>query len=182
MAKIILVTGGCRSGKSDIALEMAEKLSSSRLFVATCPVIDNEMTERIARHTAERQGRGWVTIEEETNIAAVLESSRNKYDVILIDCITLWVNNIMFNRSAESMDCGLADDVVALCQDWLDRAKEIDATLFCVTNELGLGIVPENKLARIYRDIVGSCNQMIAAAASDVHLVSCGIPLQLKGN
>ena len=180
MAEIVLVTGGCRSGKSSIALKMAEEKSSNRLFVATCPVIDTEMTDRVDLHKAERLGRGWVTVEEETDIAVVLENSKDIYDVILVDCITLWVNNIMFTRSSENMDCGVTDDVIALCEDWLYRAKNIDATLYIVTNELGLGIVPENKLARIYRDIVGSCNQMIAAAASEVYLVSCGIPLQLK--
>lgn len=180
MAEIILVTGGCRSGKSNFALDLAEKKSPHRLFVATCPVIDHEMTDRVDKHKAERCGRGWVTVEEETNIAAVLDSSKNIYDVILVDCITLWVNNILFNSPAEKMDKAYTDNVVSLCREWLGRAKDIDVTLVCVTNELGLGIVPENKLARIYRDIVGSCNQMIAAAASEVYLVSCGIPLKLK--
>lgn len=181
MGNIILVTGGCRSGKSLFALEHAEKISSRRLFIATCPVIDTEITERVDAHKKERRGRGWDTVEEETDLGLFLHCEKNKYDVILIDCITLWVNNILFRRGTKELNGQVSDYVCSLCRTWLDRAEQIDATTVCVTNEVGLGIVPDNKLARLYRDVVGSCNQLIAARASKVYLVSCGIPLRLKG-
>lgn len=181
MGTIILVTGGCRSGKSNFALEYAEKISPHRLFIATCPVIDVEMTDRVDAHKKERNGRGWNTVEEEGDLAFILDREKNKYDVILIDCITLWVNNVLFKQGVEYLPREVSAEISALCQKWLDVAEQIGATLVCVTNEVGLGIVPENKLARLYRDVVGSCNQLIAARASEVYLVSCGISLRLKG-
>jgi len=181
MANIILITGGARSGKSSYALELAESISTKRLFVATCPTIDPEMSERVRRHQEERRGRGWETIESETDLTAVFSNKSIGFDVVLLDCITLWVNNILFadeKNSAEFTDGHIA----ALCNEWLEAAKKSACTVICVTNEVGLGIVPDNALARKYRDLVGTCNQLIGRNSSEVVLVSCGIPLFLKKN
>lgn len=179
MAKIILITGGARSGKSSYALERAELLSTKRLFVATCPKVDGEMSERVRRHQNERNGRGWVTIETETDLTAVLANRNEEFDVILIDCITLWVNNVLFNK--ERMGAAVDDYYIReLCKKWLEAATNFAGTVICVTNEVGLGIVPDNPLARKYRDLVGTCNQLIGKKADEVILVSCGIPLVLK--
>ena len=179
MSKIILITGGARSGKSSYALERAEAISSNRLFVATCPKIDSEMSERVRRHQEERNGRGWITVENEINLDAVFKERTAGIDVVLIDCITLWVNNILFAHDSEGF---VVDDhfISELCSEWLETTKHFTGTVICVTNEVGLGIVPDNPLARRYRDLVGTCNQLIGRNASEVVLVSCGIPLLLK--
>lgn len=179
MAKIILITGGARSGKSSFALELAESLSSRRLFLATCPKVAPEMSERVERHQQERKGRGWVTIETETSLAEVLTEQIAGFDVVLLDCITLWVNNLLFSR--KDQETTLNDRRISvLCNEWLEAAGTFSGTLICVTNEVGLGIVPDNPLARRYRDMVGTCNQLIGRTANEVILVSCGIPLFLK--
>ncbi len=179
MAKLILITGGARSGKSSHALELAEALGSKRLFIATCPSVDEEMTERVKRHKEERQGRGWTTIECETELKTLFPTKVNGFDVVLLDCVTLWVNNLLYNHNCS----GIAiDDQLAgkLCKEWLDKTVDYLGTIVCVTNEVGLGIVPDNALARKYRDLVGTCNQIIGRRADEVIFVSCGIPLHLK--
>ncbi len=181
MARIILITGGARSGKSSYALQRAELLAKKRLFVATCPKVDAEMTERIRRHQQERAGRGWVTVETETDLSAVFTGQNMVFDVVLIDCMTLWVNNVLFTEES----CGTAVDdsrISVLCDKWLEATRHFAGTVICVTNEVGLGIVPDNVQARNYRDLVGTCNQLIGREADEVVLVSCGIPLVLKNN
>jgi adenosylcobinamide kinase/adenosylcobinamide-phosphate guanylyltransferase len=179
MAEFILITGGARSGKSSYALEVAEGISARKLFVATCPNIDLEMSQRVIRHQHERDGRGWQTVEVETDLAALFPDKTKDFDVVLIDCITLWVNNILHQASQQDR---VIDDfqIRDLCFKWLQGAKDYNGTVICVTNEVGLGIVPDNALARHYRDLVGTCNQTIGKKADKVILVSCGIPLHLK--
>lgn len=178
--KLILVTGGARSGKSSYALERAESLSTKRLFVATSPQVDAEMTERVKRHKEERRGRGWTTVEREKDLVSVFKSEALHFDVVLIDCVTLWVNNILFDHFENKQE-PLDDRVLGqLCEKLLAAASLFDGTVIFVTNEVGLGIVPENALARKYRDLVGTCNQLLGKAAHEVVFVSCGIPLSLK--
>lgn len=179
MARIILITGGARSGKSSYALQRAERLSSKRLFVATCPDVDAEMSDRVRRHQQERKGRGWVTIETETDLSAVFAEQCTGVDVVLVDCVTLWVNNVLF--AGESRGSTVDDaSISVLCEEWLDATRHFAGTVICVTNEVGLGIVPDNSQARRYRDLVGTCNQLIGRKAGEVVLVSCGVPLVLK--
>ncbi|GAB4342984.1 MAG: bifunctional adenosylcobinamide kinase/adenosylcobinamide-phosphate guanylyltransferase [Desulfobulbaceae bacterium] len=177
MGEIILITGGSRSGKSAFAQRLAEDFSSSRLFLATCPVSDGEMAARIARHVADRRRTGWDTVEEEVEIIARLRQAEG-YGVVLVDCLTLWVNNLLF-RKGENVD---EDVMAAAARELAGAARSHPGTVVFVTNEVGSGIVPENRLARLYRDLVGRLNQGMAAAADRVYLVSCGIPLQIKGN
>ncbi len=178
MGRLILVTGGARSGKSDYALQLAQSLPGPRCFIATCPVVDSEMDERIARHREDRAGAEWQTVEEQTDIAAVLLAHQDD-PVCLIDCLTLWVNNILYH--GEQSRNMLSDAELCRQSGLLIQAAGIHhGTVICVTNEVGMGIVPDNPSARLYRDLVGRCNRMMAAAASEVYLVSCGIPLRLK--
>jgi adenosylcobinamide kinase / adenosylcobinamide-phosphate guanylyltransferase len=181
MTKLILITGGARSGKSSYALELAETLGEKRLFVATCPNLDSEMTERVRRHKEERQGRGWKTIECEMDLGALFPEHVAEFDVVLVDCITLWVNNVLYNHELSGV---VIDDrlIGQLCRNWLNKTSSFTGTVICVTNEVGLGIVPDNALARKYRDLVGTCNQILGKAADEVILVSCGIPLHLKND
>jgi len=177
MARFVLITGGARSGKSSYALNLAEKISDKKLFVATCPNLDTEMSDRIRRHTEEREGRGWQTIEEEIDIAGLFPEKVQRADVVLIDCITLWVNNILYLSGEENVD---DHKIKALCLMWIEKMATYSGTVICVTNEVGMGVVPDNKIARKYRDLVGTCNQLLGKIADEVILVSCGIPLTIK--
>ena len=179
MARIALVTGGCRSGKSAHAQRVAELLPPCRAYVATSPVTDPEMAARIEAHRHSRRDRGWDTIEEEIDLEGVF-SRGIAYNVMLVDCVTLWVNNLMYRGELVGGAIG-EKEVASRCAAMLDAAHACPASVIFVTNEVGLGIVPENAQARLYRDLIGRANQIIAARADWVVLVSCGIPLDLKG-
>ncbi len=178
MGRLILVTGGTRSGKSDYAQHLAESLSGPRLFVATCPKVDPEMDERIKRHQKARADADWETVEEETHLAKVFERL-NGAGVCLIDCLTLWVNNLLYSEKT-SGEVLTEEKIAKDCAELISEIKRSTATVICVTNEIGMGVVPENQTARRYRDLVGCCNRCIAKAADEVVLVTCGIPLTLK--
>ena len=179
MAELVLVTGGARSGKSGYALARAEGISENRCFLATSPVSDGEMRQRIERHRREREGRGWRCLEEETDIAGLIAEIA-PYGVILVDCLTLWINNLLFH--AEALSGSFAEeDLRHETGRLLAAIAAYPGTVVLVSNEVGMGIVPDNRLARHYRDLVGTCNRLVAAAADEVVLVSCGLPLVLKG-
>lgn len=180
MARVILVTGGSRSGKSSYAQRRAEEAASKKLFVATSPNVDAEMNERIEKHKQDRLGKGWDTVEEQVNLTQVIDSNQD-YKVILIDCLTLWINNLMFQEEEAQQDID-EKTVEKLCRKLSHCCTSHPGTIFFVTNEVGSGIVPESATTRLYRDLVGRCNQVIAAFADEVILVSCGIPLTLKNN
>lgn len=180
MAKLILITGGARSGKSDYAQMRAEELPGEHFFLATCPVVDQEMGDRIKRHQQDRQNGMWQTVEEEIDIPSVLNTLPSA-SVCLADCLTLWVNNLMYR--AENTNGSFDEDIMRRHTEvLLNSATQYQGTLICVSNEVGMGVVPDNPLARKYRDCVGRCNRLIAAAADEVILVSCGLPLFLKEN
>lgn len=178
MGRLILVTGGARSGKSDYALERAQALPGPHFFLATCPSIDPEMNERIARHQAERKRGMWQTIEEEIELPLTI-STLQSGSVCLVDCLTLWVNNLLYLADKRNLSFG-EEELRMRCELLLHAAADYQGTLICVSNEVGMGIVPDNASARLYRDLVGRCNRMVAAAADEVILVSCGLPLYLK--
>jgi adenosylcobinamide kinase/adenosylcobinamide-phosphate guanylyltransferase len=179
MARVVLVTGGCRSGKSAYAQNLAESLPGRRAYVATCPVVDDEMRRRIEKH---RQARSqlWETFEEPLLLDGAIRSTA-AFPVVLVDCLTLWVNNLMYRAQQQGQDTG-EEQVAANCGQVLAACKDRAGTVIFVTNEVGMGIVPDNAPARRYRDLVGRCNQVMAAGADAVALVSCGIPLFLKGS
>jgi len=179
VARIILVTGGSRSGKSRYARELAETLGQPRAFVATCPVVDDEIRERIARHQQARAQGGWHTIEETTDLAGALGRAR-QFGVVLVDCLTLWINNLMYesDQAGQTMD---EDDLADRVRHLLAACRDHPGTIVFVTNEVGMGIVPDNVMARRYRDLVGRANQILAAQAHVVTLMTCGLPVAIKG-
>ena len=179
MSRVILVTGGCRSGKSAHAQKLGESLAGRHAYVATCPVIDDEIGVRVEEHRRQRADGGWETIEETVGLAEAIASAKG-FDVLLVDCLTLWVNNIMYEAEQRGGEV-TEEDITNRCGEVLSACGAREGTIVFVTNEVGMGIVPGNGEARRYRDLLGRCNQVIAGGADEVRLVSCGIPIILKG-
>jgi adenosylcobinamide kinase/adenosylcobinamide-phosphate guanylyltransferase len=179
MGQILLVTGGCRSGKSGYAQSRAQAVAGSRVYIATCPVVDEEMNRRIERHRQDRAGKGWETIEEPLAVADAIRAA-SRHAVVLVDCLTLWITNLMFagDRSRQVLD---EDQMATKANELVAVAKEHPGVVIFVTNEVGLGIVPDNELARRYRDLAGRCNQIIGRGADEVVLMCCGLPIKVKG-
>lgn len=169
----VLVIGGARSGKSRVSLNMADGLMKKKLFLATARSLDEEMHERIERHRRERGG-DWTTVEEPVSIVNRIRDLDAGDTVILVDCLTLWLNNLF-------MEHGMSLERVHRALDELmDVLSRLKGVIILVSNEVGTGIVPDNELARVYRDTAGSLNQRIAAKAQKVVAVMAGIPLVLK--
>jgi adenosylcobinamide kinase / adenosylcobinamide-phosphate guanylyltransferase len=179
MASIILITGGCRSGKSILAQQIAEKITESKVYIATAPALDEEMALRIARHQAARQASGWQTVEETLDIAGVIHKMK-KNQTLLVDCLTLWINNLMYEAEKRGTEIS-EDDIVEKCRNIVAACHVHTGTIVFVTNEVGMGIVPDNPAARRFRDLAGRCNQFMAAAAEVVIFMASGLPLYLKG-
>lgn len=179
MGKIILVTGGARSGKSSFAEKLALKIGNGRAaYVATAQIFDNEMNFRVKLHQS-RRGDNWTTFE--APFAAedkILEASKN-FSAILFDCVTLYISNFICAADIDDEKI-LYENLRGLIQKLIDAAKNSDATTIFVTNEVGGGIVPENKLARRFRDLAGLANQMLAVQADKVFLTVAGIAVDVK--
>jgi adenosylcobinamide kinase/adenosylcobinamide-phosphate guanylyltransferase len=168
-----LVTGGCRSGKSRHAQTLAEAVPGQRrCYIATCVPLDAEMENRVARHRADR-GPEWRTVEEPLAVARAIDEHAPHADVILVDCLTLWISNLM--GGGRDMD-----GVVAAARELAIAVRNAACHIILVTNEVGAGIVPENALARRYRDAAGLVNQTLAAACERVVWSVAGIPVQIK--
>ena len=172
MANVILVTGGARSGKSRLAEKLAESFGSPLCYVATGEARDPEMAERIAAHRA-RRGEEWQTIEEPRNLVESLRSADGSYQAVLVDCITLWISNLLLHY-------GTAEPVLDEVRTLVKTLAERKTPVIFVSNEVGMGIVPENALARTFRDLAGRANELLAAAADEVYVTFSGIPLKLK--
>ncbi len=166
------MTGGCRSGKSRFALDYTNRSFLDRLYVATAEALDEEMKERIERHRAER-GDSWRTREEPVDIGRVIAEEATKAEVILVDCITMWVSNMLLRDMA-------ARDIAGRIEDLATLTRNAACSLVMVTNEVGAGIVPENRLARQFRDVVGTANQRLAACADEVYWLVAGVPVRIK--
>jgi adenosylcobinamide kinase / adenosylcobinamide-phosphate guanylyltransferase len=168
MAEIWLVLGGARSGKTKRGLILAAQ-SPSPVYIATAEARDDEMRARIARHIEER-GPQWRTVEAPLDLCAALKDVDGEGGAILVDCLTLWLSNLM------EVARPLEEEIEQLTR----VLKAVRGTVILVSNEVGLGIVPDNALARSFRDAQGRLNQVIAAAANHVEFVAAGLPLTLK--
>jgi adenosylcobinamide kinase/adenosylcobinamide-phosphate guanylyltransferase len=171
MRKIILITGGQRSGKSTKAEELALSLSPNPVYMATAHIWDEEFRERVRKHQ-ERRGPQWTNIEEETQLSLHDMTGR----VVVIDCVTLWLTNFFFANNSD------VDKSLELAKAEFDKFTEPDATYIFVTNEIGLGGVSENAIQRKFTDLEGWMNQYIASKADEVILMVSGIPIKIKDN
>jgi adenosylcobinamide kinase/adenosylcobinamide-phosphate guanylyltransferase len=167
---LVLIGGGARSGKSRHALALARQSGSRLAFIATACADDDEMRVRIALHQRER-GAEFTTFEEPLAIARLLETEGRRFDAMLVDCLTLWLSNML---------CGGMPAIEDECRHMVETAAAVPSRVLLVTNEVGCGIVPENALARQFRDLAGSLNQMAAQAAAEVYWMAFGIPLKVK--
>lgn len=172
---VTLVLGGARSGKSRFAeqeadLWLTDHPNGERLYVATAQIYDDEMRTKVEQHKVQR-GNNWRTIEEPENLTQVLAAEMANDKFILVDCLTLWLSNLLLKEADTD------EAIEKLCSLLKDAKGEI----VMVSNEVGQGIVPDNKLARQFRDIQGLANQRIARTAQKVILITAGLPLVLKG-
>ena len=168
MSKVILITGGQRSGKSGHAEQLALSLTESPVYLATAHIWDDEFRERVRRHQ-ERRGQQWTNIEEERYLSRHDLTGR----VVVVDCVTLWLTNFFF-------DTNDVDQTLTAAKDEFDRLTRQDATFIFVTNEIGLGGVSDNALQRRFTDLEGWMNQHIAQRADEVILMVSGIPMKIK--
>ena len=171
MNKITLILGGARSGKSSYALSLAKKYKKVA-FIATCLGLDREMRERIRLHK-EARPKHWETFEEPKELAELLAKIDSSFDCILIDCLTLLVSNLMLSGNNQKQALKKIEELLLT----LNKKK---AKVILVSNEVGLGLVPANKLGRDFRDIAGKVNQMAAQQAGQVFFMAAGLPLKIK--
>lgn len=169
MAEIIFITGGQRSGKSRYAQSLAEQLSDAPVYLATAHIWDNDFQKRVDRHKSDR-GEQWTTLEEEVNISKLELTGK----VVLVDCITLWLTNIFYQNNSD-VDLSLAQAK----NEWNTFIQQY-FTAIVVSNELGMGVHPENEIARKFADLQGWMNQYIASLANEVVLMVSGIPVKIK--
>ncbi|NJD01629.1 MAG: bifunctional adenosylcobinamide kinase/adenosylcobinamide-phosphate guanylyltransferase [Ruminiclostridium sp.] len=185
MGKLILVTGGARSGKSTFAEDMVRRLGEKVIYIATSNACDGEMKERIKRHREQRPA-GWVTVEAYRDIDTRLKGKLAGMDAVLLDCITIMVSNLMLEKAMDwegiaaeeinKVEAGVKTEIEKL----ISAAKEASIPFIIVTNELGMGVVPPYELGRAVRDIAGRANQMLAREAEEVYLCVSGIPVKIK--
>lgn len=182
MSKIVLVTGGARSGKSNFAQSLLQN-KEDVLYIATSIPFDDEMKDRIKKHRESRPAE-WDTIECYKDLDEQLRNRKEKH--MLLDCLTIMVTNLMFhyenNWDSINMDRvnEIEGEIASQVRMLLECVRHIDANIVIVTNELGMGIVPSNRLSRLFRDIAGRMNQIVAAACDEVYLVVSGIPMKIK--
>jgi adenosylcobinamide kinase/adenosylcobinamide-phosphate guanylyltransferase len=179
--KLILITGGARSGKSSFAESLAQKMSENIAYIATAQVFDEEMGERISEHR-KRRPKNWETYEEPEQVDRIIQDIGSKTGVIIIDCMALLVSNLISDYNEKSSREVFACKVEEKIEHIVEASLKCQATVIIVSNEVGSGLVPANPIGRFYRDILGRANQSIARNADLVYLLVAGIPLLVKGN
>lgn len=168
-AQSLLVLGGARSGKSAYAQARAEVLEGRLIYIATAQAFDDEMVDRIAKHRADRDARWW-TVEEPLDLPAAIKANSRQGTVVLVDCLTLWASNLLLAEQ----------DLAAATQALMEALGRRQGAVILVANEVGLGIVPDNALARRFRDYAGTINQGVAAEAGEVVMMFAGLPMTIK--
>jgi adenosylcobinamide kinase / adenosylcobinamide-phosphate guanylyltransferase len=173
-SRIFFITGGARSGKSAYAEKLAAGIAGKHAYLATAQALDPEMALKIKKHRVDRSDR-WDTYEEPLAVAELLRtlSDRGQYQVVLLDCLTLWLSNVMAHADGDGV-------VMTRSEELVNAIKYFNGSCIVVSNEVGLGIVPDNPLARKFRDFAGMLNQNVARAADEVYFTASGIPMRLK--
>lgn len=174
MNHVTLILGGARSGKSRFALEEGSKLGQSKIYIATARPFDPEMTLRIEQHRRERPA-DWTTIEEPERLSDALRSVEGRADVAIIDCLTLWLSNLLIKMQGDEQS--IRDEI----DRFVEVAGRVDLHVVAVSNEVGLGIVPSDPLSRLFRDLAGLLHQRLARAAQQVYWMTAGIAVNIKG-
>lgn len=174
--ELILILGGARAGKSDLAQALARDRGERVLFVATAEAGDEDMAHRIAAHQRQRPAH-WSLLEEPLNVAEALARRGGQYNVVLLDCLTLWVSNVLSQHAGEP---DIESRILAMAEDLLLRYREDSSTWIVVSNEVGLGVVPATPLGRVFRDALGRVNRLVASHADHVYLTVAGVALDLK--
>lgn len=177
--KSILLTGGARSGKSSKAQELAAKTGGAVLFVATATAGDDEMQQRIEMHRKSRP-KDWKTLEVTSNLASEITKNIGSEKTVIVDCITLLVNNIFEQCGATPNPVAVEKAVTAELNELIKCMKKSRANFIIVTNEVGLGIVPGDRVSRFYRDLLGKANQILAASVDEVYFMVAGIAISVK--
>ncbi|MBT9149173.1 MAG: Bifunctional adenosylcobalamin biosynthesis protein CobU [Dehalococcoidia bacterium] len=184
--RCILILGGARSGKSRFAENLAGTISGKVLFIATAEALDEEMKTRIAEHQRQRPS-SWQTLEAPTDVTKGIAARIGDAEIVLIDCLTLLVSNLMLGEERGLSESGGLDTkdaenrVVAEIETLAEFIQKTSATFIIVSNEVGLGLVSENRLGRVYCDLLGRANQLIARYANEVYFMVAGIPMKVKG-
>ncbi|WP_003541331.1 bifunctional adenosylcobinamide kinase/adenosylcobinamide-phosphate guanylyltransferase [Desulfotomaculum nigrificans] len=180
--KLVLVLGGARSGKSQFAEKLAEKLGEHIVYLASASVADEEMARRVKIHQ-ERRPSNWQTKEETLKIVNAVAELNGNCEVILFDCLTLWLSNLLLNGLLPKSGTSWPEKENYILKE-VERLAEycttMDTHVIIVSNEVSLGIVPDNRLGRSFRDVAGRANQIIAQHADEVYLVAAGIPIEIK--
>jgi adenosylcobinamide kinase/adenosylcobinamide-phosphate guanylyltransferase len=191
--KITFVIGGARSGKSSFVLNEVLEMKGSKAYIATAEALDDEMKDRIQQHKGDR-GQEWGNYEEPVNIAELISKIKDKYEIVVLDCLTLWLSNVMIrtkNSDARSQNTDYRtqttekhiNKLIETCNKLKNSVCSLKSgfcNLYIVSNEVGMGIVPENPLAREFRDLTGFLNQKVAEVADEVYMVTAGIPMKIK--
>lgn len=169
----VLVLGGARSGKSAYALQRAQEWEGRLAYLATAEAKDEEMRKRISRHRAQRRSRRWMTIEEPVEVVWQLKELDEEVGGVVLDCVTLWVSNALLNGQREALENQVAELV--------EEIPLFPFHFLAVSNEVGLGLVPDTPLGREYRDLLGAVNQQLAKACNEVVFMAAGLPMTMKG-
>lgn len=170
----ILITGGVRSGKSRYAVDLALSYPAPRIFLATAEAFDHGMQERIAKHQEERKGN-FLTVEEPVHLAAKIQGLEVRPAVIVVDCLTVWINNLLYHFAENEKE------IRKEIQDLIQAIEQSPFPIIFVTNEVGLGLIPDNALSRRYIDELGNLNQSLASRCEEVIFMVSGIPMPVKG-
>ena len=177
--RVVLLTGGARSGKSRYAQELAQNSGKKVLFVATAQGLDVDMQKRIARHREDRP-QSWKTLEAHEKIGTQIQTNIGDAQLVIIDCITMLINNVFNNYGDEIPVAEIEDAANKEICELIECFKSIPAEFILVTNEVGLGIVPATRVGRVYQDLLGKVNQRLVAASDEVLFMVSGLPLRVK--
>ena len=178
--KLIFITGGARSGKSTFAERMAISLGESVAYLATAQPLDEEMTFRIKKHREKRLNT-WETYEEPIEVSELVSRLGLEKEVILIDCLTLLTSNLLLREEDKIEDPECQEEILLEIKKLAEISFKVPAQVIIVSNEVGMGLIPDNTLGRVYRDILGRANSIIADKADEVFIMVSGIPLKIKG-